>query len=114
QCGPWDEVVPGVWIGRKLNDKEAADAIRQGVTAVLDLTVEFDEARPFLNVAYRNVPILDLTAPTQEQLEDIATFIAQHASTGVVYIHCKVGYSRSAAAVGAYLFASHKAASVEE
>lgn len=114
QCRPWDEVVPGVWIGRKLNEKEAADAVRQGVTAVLDLTAEFDEARPFLSVAYRNVPILDLTSPTQEQLKEMAAFIAQYASTGVVYVHCKIGYSRSAAAVGAYLLASRKAASVEE
>jgi hypothetical protein len=38
QCRPWDEVVSGLWIGRKLSDVEAADAARRGITAVLDLT----------------------------------------------------------------------------
>ena len=33
---------------------------------------------------------------------------------GVVYVHCKVGYSRSAVVVGAYLLASGAAASAEE
>ena len=32
QCRAWDEVTPHVWIGRKLSDREAADAVRQGVT----------------------------------------------------------------------------------
>ncbi len=64
----WDEVTPGVWIGRKLNDREAANAVRQGVTAVLDLTAEFSEAKPFLALRYLNIPILDLTAPMQKRL----------------------------------------------
>jgi protein-tyrosine phosphatase/membrane-associated phospholipid phosphatase len=114
QCRPWDEVVPGVWIGRKLNDTEAAEAVRRGVTAVLDLTAEFDEARPFLNVNYCNLAILDLTSPTQDQLQQIASFIAQHATTGIVYVHCKIGYSRSAAAVGSYLLSTGRAADMEE
>ncbi len=46
QCRPWDEAAPGVLIGRQLTDAEAAEAIRTGVTAVLDLTGEFSEAAP--------------------------------------------------------------------
>ena len=46
-CRPWNEVVPNVWIGRRLNDREAASAVRQGVTAVLDLTGECSEACRF-------------------------------------------------------------------
>ena len=46
QCNAWDEVTPQVWIGRKLTDREAADAVRKGVTAVLDVTAEFSEAAP--------------------------------------------------------------------
>ena len=63
---------------------------------------------------YRNLPILDLTAPTQDQLHEAAAFIAEHAETGVVYVHCKIGYSRSAAAVAAYLLTNGHATSAEE
>lgn len=114
QCRPWDEVVPGIWIGRKLDDHEAEEAIRSGVTAVLDLTSEFSEAKPFRSARYLNLQVLDLTAPTQEQLREMAEFIAKNSEGGKVYVHCKVGYSRSAGAVGAYLISSGKAASAME
>jgi len=110
QCPAWNAVTPRVWIGRRLNDAEAAEAVRQGVTAVLDLTGEFSEAAPFRAVAYRNLSILDLTAPPPEQLAASVGFIASHAVEGVVYVHCKIGYSRSAAVVGAWLLASGHAA----
>ena len=114
QCRPWDAVVPGVLIGRKLSDAEAQEAVCQGVTAVLDLTGEFSEATPFLTTTYRNLPVLDLTAPTTEQLREAACFIAEQAAHGTVYVHCKIGYSRSAAAVGAYLLASGQAATATD
>jgi len=114
QCRAWDEVVPGVLIGRTLTDGEAAAAVQQGVTAVLDLTAEFSEAAIFRGTKYHNLPILDLTAPTQDQLHEAAAFIAAEAAAGTVYVHCKIGYSRSGAAVGAYLLASGLAATIDE
>ena len=114
QCHAWDEVAPRVWIGRKLNAHEAAEAARCGVTAVLDLTAEFSEVRPFLGVGYCNLCVMDLTAPTQDQLRRAVAFITEHTVQGIVYVHCKIGYSRSAAIVGAYLLASNRATSAEE
>jgi hypothetical protein len=116
QCRPWDVVTPQVLIGRQLDDALAAQACAEGVTAVLDLTAESSEARPFLALAgnYRNIQVLDLTRPTLDQMRDMATFIAQHAEQGRVYVHCKMGYSRSAAAVGAYLLASSRAADADD
>jgi protein-tyrosine phosphatase/membrane-associated phospholipid phosphatase len=114
QCRAWDEIVPNVLIGRILSDAEAADVVEQGVTAVLDLTAEFAEATPLRATTYRNLPILDLTAPTQDQLREAATFVARESAHGVVYVHCKIGYSRSAAVVAAYLLATQQAATVEE
>lgn len=113
RCRAWDPITPHVLVGRRLTGPEAAGAIQQGVTAVLDLTAEFSEAEPFLGVAYRNVQILDLTAPTAGQLHEAVTFIRAHAA-GVVYVHCKIGYSRSAAVVGAYLLATRTAAGPDE
>ncbi|MGA2256048.1 MAG: phosphatase PAP2/dual specificity phosphatase family protein [Thermoguttaceae bacterium] len=114
QCRAWDEVTPRVWLGRKLSDREAADAVRQGVTAVLDVTAEFSEAAPLLSTRYLNVPILDLTAPTPEQLRRCVAFVSENAACGVVYVHCKVGYSRSAVVVGAYLMKSGAVGSADE
>jgi len=84
------------------------------VTAVLDLTAEFSEAKAFRGTCYRNIPILDLTAPSQEQLREMAAFIGEQSEKGIVYVHCKIGYSRSAAAVGAYLLESGKCGAAEE
>ncbi len=41
-------------------------------------------------------------------------FIRNHARDGAVYVHCKIGYSRSAAAVAAYLIMSGNAKTAEE
>lgn len=111
QCRPWDAVTPQVLVGRQLDDALATQACAEGVTAVLDLTAESAEARPFLALAanYRNIQVLDLTRPTFEQMQEMAAFIAYHAQQGRVYVHCKMGYSRSAAAVGAYLLSSARA-----
>ena len=114
QCRPWDKVAPGVLIGRQLSEAEAARLVKQGVTAVLDLTAEFAEMPAFRRTSYRNIPILDLTAPAPEQLRAAAAFIAEESARGTVYVHCKIGYSRSAAAVGAYLLTSGRAATAQE
>ena len=114
-CQPsWDRLAPEVWIGRALGDDEAAAAVRLGVTAVLDLTAEFSEAKPFRTLIYRNIPILDLTAPSTVQLQKMATFIDHESHHGIVYIHCKIGYSRTAAAAAAYLLQTGKVSSVSE
>jgi len=114
QCRPWDEVIPNVWIGRKLSNREAEGAVRSGVTAVLDLSAEFSEAKAFRVISYRNTSILDLTAPSLGQLQEMGKFIAEHSETGIVYVHCKIGYSRSAAAIAAYLIMNGEVSSAEE
>ena len=81
---------------------------------MLDLSAEFSEAKPFREINYRNIPILDLTAPTQTQLAEMGEFIGNHSRNGTVYVHCKIGYSRSAAAVAAYLIMSGKANTAEQ
>ena len=110
----WSEVTPQVWIGALPTPKIARDAIAAGVTAVLDLTVEFSEAEPFLKTRHLNLPVLDLTAPTRHQLGEAVRFIEAESARGIVFIHCKAGYSRSAGAVGAWMLGSGRWRAVDE
>jgi hypothetical protein len=99
---PWSEAAPGVFRGRLLDMREA-QAIREiGITGVLDMTAEYSETRAFREMEYLNVPVLDLTKPSREQLAAAVAFIAKHARRGGVYVHCALGVSRSVAAVAAY------------
>ena len=112
----WDVVTPNIWIGRTLTRRESVEARVAGVTAVLDLTAELSDPIPFRAIGrYRNVPILDLTAPTPEQIAEAVAFLDEQVRGGeVVYVHCKAGYSRSAAIVSAYLLHARHAQSAEE
>jgi protein phosphatase len=114
QCRLWNEIVPGVWIGGILNEKEAQTAIENGVTTVIDLTTEFSEAKPLLDQKYFNFKVLDLTAPSLNVLQQSVKLIDEYQKKGVVYIHCKIGYSRSAAVAGAYLLYTGKEKTVKD
>lgn len=115
ECTPWDEALPNVLMGRLLTDSEADELIDRGVTAVLDLTAEFSEPAALRQLTYRNVRLLDLTAPTPNELHEAVEFMrGQIAAAGTVYVHCKVGYSRTATVVGAYLLACRRCASLDD
>ncbi|MAT72499.1 MAG: phosphatase [Planctomycetaceae bacterium] len=115
QCRPWDEAVPGVLMGRKLTRIESAPLLENGAPAVLDLTAEFTDTRRFASSLYLSLAILDLTAPTAEQLQAGVDFITENvAAGGIVLVHGKVGYSRTAAIVGGYLMASGHCENVDE
>jgi hypothetical protein len=115
----WREIAPGVYCGRLPTGSDVEDLRATGITAVLDMTAEHSEVRAFrcvrtessalpmcgrINVAveYLNIPVLDLTEPSREQLDAAAAFILKHRSRGRVYVHCALGISRSVAAVKAY------------
>lgn len=114
QGNAWDEATPELLMGRVLDRSEAELLLGQGVSAVLDVTAEFSEEEPLRQTHYCNLPILDLTAPTPEQLQHAVDFIREHAATGIVYVHCKIGYSRTAAVVGAYLLAAGVAVDADD
>jgi protein-tyrosine phosphatase len=114
RCAPSSPVTPKVWIGPRLTNREAMGLKRQGITAVLDLTAEFSEVPAFRALRYRDLAVLDLTGIRPSQLWEAVTFIREEAAKGIVYVHCKVGYSRTAAAVGGYLLACGLARTVAQ
>ncbi len=111
---PCSKLTERLWIGRQLAPREARFFTVAGIRAVLDLTCEFPEIRALRTRRYLQIPVLDLTAPTPAQIEEALAFLHFQTRHGVVYLHCKVGYSRTAVVAGAYLIASGAAASVEE
>src|SRR5215471_13222254 len=111
---PYAKVAPGVWIGRRLTDDEAKEAIAKGVTASVDMTAGFPECAPLLALRYCNIQLLPLTVPTLDQLREAVRFVREQSRNGIVYVHGALGYSRSVGVVAAYLMAAGLAGSVEE
>ena len=104
------QVAPNVFFGRRLAFTECEEG---RWVHVLDLAGEFAES-PRLRVlaGYKSLPILDATAPTDEQLRSAVAWIDTNAATGPVYIHCALGHGRSACVVIAYLLSVRAVATV--
>jgi protein-tyrosine phosphatase/membrane-associated phospholipid phosphatase len=100
-------VTPEVWIGRLAS---AADVPR--VNTVVDLCAELP--CPATAAVYVAVPALDLITLNEAQLETAAAAIARAVINGTVLVCCALGYSRSAAAVAAWLITSGRAGTAQE
>lgn len=114
QCDPWNALLPNLLIGRQLNSAEIDELKSEGVTSVLDLTAEFSEPPEMLRMNYLNLPCLDLTAPSDRMLDEAIRFIDEGIREGKVYVHCKIGYSRTAAVTGSYLLHAEHAEDMNE
>lgn len=115
RTGPaYVSVIPRLWIGKRLSKIQAEEAIRAGITAVVDLTAEFDEAGPLLNIPYYNLQTMDLTPLSPDELDRVVSFVRTHIRTGIVLVHCALGYARSAEVIAAYLLAEQQVNSVKE
>ena len=105
-------VAKGIYVGRLLDNSEAEEFFEQGLTAVLDLTAEYAECERFRDLNsqhelnYKNVPILDLTLPTDLQITEAVDFVRRHAKHGKVFIHCALGCCRAPSIAAGYLLAS--------
>lgn len=102
-------VLPGLLIGRL---PTRAEREAQGVRAVVDLSAELPCVAQ--GVRYASVPQLDLILPSANQLERAVRAIDAAMAGGPVLVCCALGFSRSAAAVAAWLVASGRAAGIDE
>jgi hypothetical protein len=113
---PWSQLLPNLWIGRRPGGaRECAQIKQHGVTVTLDLTAELSETRALRDEGYHNLPVLDLTLPDLPTLQRAIEIIdAASRDGGVVYLHCALGYGRTAVVAAAYLLSSGRAATVEQ
>ncbi len=89
-----------------------AQARALGIVRIVDVSAELS---PPAGIPTRCVPMLDLIAPTPAQLTATAEAIeAQLRDDGDVLVCCALGYSRSAAAVTAWLLYTGRAEHVDE
>ncbi|NPC69649.1 hypothetical protein HPP05_07800 [Corallococcus exiguus] len=96
----FDEVVPGVLVGRRLLPGE----LPSGVTAVLDLTSEFIEPEAIrASCRYVSLPILDASTLPVEHVVPILRELA--ALPGSLYVHCAQGHGRTGMIAAALLVA---------
>jgi protein-tyrosine phosphatase len=102
-------VVPGLLIGRV---PTRAEREAQGIRSVVDMSAELPCAAT--GVQYISVPQLDLTAPSAGQLERAVRAIDTAMADGPVLVCCALGFSRSAAAIAAWLVASGRAIGAAE
>ncbi|MCA8935369.1 MAG: dual specificity protein phosphatase family protein [Planctomycetes bacterium] len=94
----FNEIHDGLFLGRRLTAREQREV---KVLAVLDLTAEWTERRPFRDLDYLCIPVLDKAAPTQAELETGVAFICEKLKSGSVYVHCAQGHGRSGIFVAA-------------
>ena len=110
---PFHEVAPNLWIGRRLLAGEAAFFASREAVAVLDLTCELSENRKLRRTDYLCIPVLDHTAPTQEQIRNALAFVDRRVAEAPVYVHCALGHGRSATVVIAWLLQHEPSLTVE-
>jgi protein-tyrosine phosphatase/membrane-associated phospholipid phosphatase len=104
-----DEIIEGIWLGRT---PQRAERNKLDIASIVDLTAELpvDPA----GVVYRAVPMLDLLPPSVGELEAAVSAIEELKARRPTLVCCALGYSRSAAAVAAWLTASGRSSSINE
>lgn len=84
------------------------------VAAVLDMTGEFPRNRYTTGLTYHCQPQLDLFPLTEMQIESAVNNLSRLAQSGQVYVHCKLGYTRSTTVVVAWLIRAGLADNMEQ
>ena len=106
----YSRITPKLHVGGQYSAAGWRRLQQRGVTAVVNLRDEFDDAEAGIAPArYLFLPTVDDTPPTIAQLCQGVRFIHQEISGGgEVYVHCMLGVGRSVTMVAAYLVATGK------
>jgi protein-tyrosine phosphatase len=101
----YSRITPEVYIGGQYGQRGKRTLQRWGITGVINLRTEFDDADHGLTLEhYCHLPTIDDDAPTLDHLREGADFIRRVIdSGGKVYIHCAGGVGRAPTQAAAYL-----------
>ena len=99
------QITPQLHVGGQYRRRGWPRLASRGVTAVVNLRVEFDDNDAGIAPPrYLYLPTVDDNPPTLEQLHTGVAFIAEEITRGGgVYVHCGAGVGRAAVMAAAYL-----------
>jgi len=90
------QIGPRLWIGRRLHRTEV-QLLPAGCT-VIDLSAELPETPDLRRGSYLHVPLLDIVAPPDTVLRQVAAVVQGELDAGrSVYLHCAMGLRRCVA-----------------
>lgn len=106
----FSKVTPNLYVGPQYTARGMTHLQKHGVTANVNLRIEYDDAAHGLAFArYLHLPTIDDDAPTLEHLAEGAAFIREEIEGGgTVYIHCAGGIGRAPTMAAAYLISTGK------
>jgi len=115
---PLQKIEPHLFLACRMSGKHVDLLNENNIDAILDVTAEFDGLDWTAyqeDYRYLNVPVLDHTSPTPEQLVLAINWLNQQISEKKnVVVHCALGRGRSVLVVAAYLLAKKPSLSVDE
>lgn len=115
---PFQKIEDNLFLGCRMSSQHATLLKEHGINAILDVTAEFDGLDWTAyqeNFDYLNIPVLDHTSPSKEQLTLAINWIDQRIAEGKnIVVHCALGRGRSVLVLAAYLLARDPTLTVDE
>jgi len=107
-----------LYIGDKVTSSDLTVIAQKNIKAILDVTAEFESLSWSLldgKISYLNVPILDHSVPSDDQLRQAVIWITnQQLHGGAVLVNCALGRGRSALVIAAYMLSISKERNISE
>lgn len=115
---PLQKIEDQLFLACRMSSQHVDLLKENNIDAILDVTAEFDGLDWTAyqeDFRYLNIPVLDHTSPTPEQLVHAINWLRQQTEEGKnVVVHCALGRGRSVLVVAAYLLAKDSDLSVDE